>query len=208
MKDNIATALVLLFFLYLIFEHFSQEKIPVISKGEPITLTATEIRSPDYESAGAFRLREDYEAPITRSLKVLAENNDLLNARHCTEWAKKAVLASGYRYRGREFNGWWKLSGRAEEREIAPMEELEKVRPGWLVEFVNNNSSTGRHAGIITEIYSIGSEGFTADLLSFDGIREIHTKKYYFVSRESGLQSEEKKATINVPIIATYKPIK
>lgn len=141
-----------------------------------------------------------------RDIQVLQDWNLTYEARHCTEWGHFAAQAHGYRYKGRQWNGWLKLSGPALTEEIAPMIELRRVRPGWMVEFVNNNEFNGRHAGIITHVHSHGTVGITADVMSYNRKRGVHTKTYRFVSREAGRQSSEKYATTGVPVIATYRP--
>lgn len=144
--------------------------------------------------------------PNMRGIESMSHYDITMGARHCTDWTKKTVRPKGLNYNRREWNGWLKLSGTSLPEERAPMSELVKIRAGWMVEFANNNRYNGRHAGIVTKVLAHGTEGITAEVISFDGRSSVNLDIYRFVSRESGRNNLEKNARVGVPIIATYKP--
>ena len=133
--------------------------------------------------------------------------NRTFSAANCTLWSLAAARSIGYRYGAREWNGWLINSGDALPEEIAPMDELKKVKAGWMVDFVNNNEWNGRHAVTVVEVTKVGSTYIDVIGVGFNGKRnEINKKIYRLASRDHPQYSDDMYATMDVPVIATYQP--
>lgn len=140
-------------------------------------------------------------------LSEFDRENQSFEAIHCTDWSNKAARELGYKYSGREWNGWIKLSGKILEDEAAPMSELLKLKTGWMVEFVNNNSANGRHSVIIQEVLAYNSDSVDVIGVGHDSKRDqVNTKIYRLLAKENGDFADDYSATFNIPVIATYRP--
>ena len=101
-----------------------------------------------------------------------------------------------------------KNSGHAIKKEVATLEELTKIKAGWKVDFVNNNQYTQRHTVLVKEVVNIGDNYIDVIALGFGNRGEINQKMYRFTSCNYPECDNDMYSTVNVPVIATYQPIK